>query len=182
MFSSQIIVVLEDGTEILLPKEFRICPYGVETRGYIPSYTVEGEEYGGYEDYDFDIIYSDIDEKVYNYLNDGKKENFIDGYTIKFQIEDKLEEEFNISLDYFNGAASFRGFIDGLIDDYNLSDKSIDIILHNKQFLDEYIEHCEIDCNKDLDKLCSKTVIIDLTNIDNVFIGVGKDIRIENLY
>ena len=63
MFSSQVIVKT-DNRETKLPKDFRIVPQWYQSTSYIPSYTVEGEEYGGYNDYDEEIIYEDEMDKI----------------------------------------------------------------------------------------------------------------------
>lgn len=173
MFTSQIIVTLENNNEVLLPKDFRIVPYVISSSSYIPAYTVEGEEYGGNYDYDFDIIYDDEEEKIFEYLNEHYG---IYDYSVKFKIEDNLNE-FSLSLDYFGGQQEFEVFIDMLIDKHNLSDSSIDIILHNKDFLDEYIKRKDsyynfIKSSISKEDLKDSIIIIDLTKTDNKYISI----------
>lgn len=179
MFSSQVIVKT-DNREIKLPKDFRIVPQWYQSTSYIPSYTVEGEEYGGYNDYDEEIIYEDEMDKIDEYLKneyniDPESDNnteFVEN--IYYEAESYIAN-YGLSLDIFKNSEGFEFFISELIDEYKLSDESIEILLHNKEFIDMYLEHNHNDAilikDENKEKLSNCKMIIDLSKTDHIFIG-----------
>ena len=179
MFSSQVIVKTTN-RKIKLPKDFRIVPQWYQSTSYIPSYIVEGEEYGGYYDYDEGIIYEDEMDKIDEYLRNEYNINPESDNNTEFVENIYYEAEsyitnYELSLDIFKNNEGFEAFISELIDEYELSDESIEILLYNKEFIDMYLKHNHNDAilikNENKEKLSNCKMIIDLSKTDHIFIG-----------
>lgn len=187
MFTSKILLELDLGNEYLdiieLPNNFRIIPHFYETTGYIPSYTVEGEDYGGYMDYDCGYTWEDELDEIYKYIKEKYNVNEEDIYNIHYKIEDN-KEEFKILMPNFKDIDDFRFKISLLIDSTGLSDESIDLIIHNKDFLDKCLTGNPYSrLYKATKQWELKNVIdyIDLTNTKDKCFLIIKD-NVEDLY
>lgn len=134
MFTHQIIATLDNGKEVKLPLDIKLIPHWYSSTSYIPQYTVEGEEYGGYDDYDEGIIYEDEYDKIVAYLTENYEfSEGYDGFELRYEIEDRLSD-YNLSMDFFTDNSHFQKFISELLDK-SLSDEAIERVLQRKDFL-----------------------------------------------
>lgn len=154
-FSTRIICLYNE-QEILLPESFRIIPYWYQSTSYIPPYMVEGEMYGGCNDFDEGMMYEEEDDKIVEYLT--KNYNFNndeDYFELHYSIENELSN-IGIAIDKFDGLDNFRQIVSLLIDEYNLNDEQIYFLLKNEDVI-------EILCKKDY-LLFKGSSLEDLTN------------------
>ena len=185
MFTHQIIAILGDGIEVKLPLDIKLIPYWFSSIGYIPPYVAEGEEYGGYEDYDEYIVYEDENDRIIEYLT--KNYNYddeTDNFTLYYEVEKALSE-YDLSLNDFVDRDHFNEFISDLIDCYSLSDNEIDQILRDKDFLFALLKNTKTDfiihstseeLNEHINvlkrKVHSDSLIINTKNIGNRWVAV----------
>ena len=175
MFTSKIICDLSNGREITLPSKFRLIPQYWSTSSYIPKHTCEGEEYGGYYDFDDGIIYEDDFDAICEYLENSINYDYTLGFSLKYEIEDHLDE-LNISVDTLKDKTRFEEFISNLISEFNISDEAIEIVLSNEnhtKVINDYFEHGgrHIMYTNYSEKPDDIEYEINLLNTDNIYIG-----------